>query len=324
MKHAYHLLFGLFAVIPLSSYGQLSCAGLEILSLEYAPFTDTALQVIVVDTSGSLFSGPYFSLIDSNGDTIAREQQHFFGLTSMPSAHRLDLLPGAPLPDALFEGTLVLRYLTVDGEWFCNIPVEVDLCPPDECIGLMVVVYNANVGQDTASFQWNITNGMQEVVADGILEIDTPAQEGALAQLCLVPGEYELEVQQIGANGVGFQAGLTQGNHQLGVPYEEFDAGEGIQIPFTYYSSCVASGMVIEEDLAPTLQLVVNDGTLVINEPSNEPLGNVVILDASGRRVRSVNSKGPEITIDLSGLAAGVYLVDQIGKKAAARRFLLK
>ncbi|MEO8733777.1 MAG: hypothetical protein ABI373_05565, partial [Flavobacteriales bacterium] len=84
-----------FLCLPMSLAAQQeTCDSLNIVSVRYAPFVGADLQVNVANPTIELFGYPAFSLLNSTGDTLARETPEFFGLGMDIQAHNMLAVPG--------------------------------------------------------------------------------------------------------------------------------------------------------------------------------------------------------------------------------------
>ncbi len=310
-----------------TTHAQNSCDSLQILAIQYAPFTDTAMQVIVLNNGEELFGYPQFSLIDVNGDTLVSEALNFFGIGwNTPSVHRMDLLPGMELPATPFTGTLMLQYFTGDGTPVCTFPIgNAPLCPQEECTPFQIYLYNnaPSIGLVTDVFPWTITNDEDVVVASGTLAIDAMDQQQDMVPACLASGEYVLHVEQSGSEGTTFSLGVTQSELMTNGPGATLDAGGAIELPFIYYPKCVELGMKIEEDALSTPLINVNNGMLRVTDRNGSALGTMMIMDAAGRSVQVVEALNSCIGIDLSNKAPGMYFVGSMDRKWPALKIVL-
>lgn len=307
---------------------QSSCDSLQILAIQYAPFTDTAMQVIVMNETSELFGYPQFSLINEAGDTLVTESLNFFGIGwNAPSVHRMDLRPGQELPETPFTGTLSLTYFTGDGTPTCIFPIEDEpLCPQETCTPFQVFLYNNAPVTElvTDVFPWNIMNEENEIVASGSLQIDALDQQQAMEEACLPPGQYMMNIEQNGSAGITFTIGVTQNAFMQNGPMDTLMADGSITMPFTYYPVCVGIGMSIEESEPSAPLIALNDRMMQISDRNGSQLGRIMIFDPAGRAMRTITTSASIATIDLSGEAAGVYLLRSMDGKWRARKFILE
>ena len=315
-------------LVAATANAQSSCDSLNIVGLQYAPFTDTAMQVIVMNESQDIFGYPQFSLIDANGDTLVSEELNFFGIGwNTPSTHRMDLRPGQQLPPTPFSGTVSLLYFTGTGTPTCTWPIENEpLCPQEACTSFQIYLYNNSpaIGLVTDVFPWNITDDEGAIVASGSLAIDAADQQQDMVPACLPPGEYVLHMSQNGSEGTTFSLGVTQSELMTNGPSGTLSAGGAMDLSFTYYPVCVGLGMSIDEQIAVAPIMIVNDGQLKITDRNGSALGAVVVYDASGRAVHRTDAQTSSMTIDLSGNSPGPYLLGSMDARWPAMKFALQ
>ena len=69
------------------SGGGSPCDSVIVDYVQWAPFSDDAIEVHVFNNSSELFDYPGWVLFDSGGDTLAKEVVNFFGIASEELAH---------------------------------------------------------------------------------------------------------------------------------------------------------------------------------------------------------------------------------------------
>lgn len=303
------------------------CDSVAIHTLEYHPYTDTALIVVAQSMAQQFFfSYPQFSLVNAETDTLARESVNFFGLGWAPQTHHVPLLPGMALPASPFEGELVLDYMSMTNGR-CVFPFTGSLCPDTVCIPMGVYLYSFGTSElVTTSFTWSVTNAAGGVVGSGTLAIDADDQQQDHAPLCLPPGHYEVHVAQNGDVGEQYLVGVTQGENAFTVtgPSMELLAGGQITLPFSYYAPCIAGTNAVPEVSWAAVFLALDGDRLRLTHADGASVGKVEVCDAQGRRVATDNIPSPSGTIALDGLRSGLYLVRPIGTTTwATQRFIL-
>jgi hypothetical protein len=263
-------------------------------------------------------------VLDSNGNSLVLGFLEFFVLFEGPSLHQVHF---TPQPASPFTGTAVLHYNDGNGEAQCALALDhIDLCPPTGCVPAEVFAYQQGGNPVPMALDWSVTDADNTTVSSGVLQMDDEGFGFTTTGVCLVPGIYTLHVAQPVAAGTSIQVGMTQ----LGFAYTDgittpLPIGGSVDLPFDYYVRCadisegVASARVAD---APTL--VLEGRVLRITANSGEPLGDLVVLDPMGRPVQGISSRGTSATADLSGLAAGAYLLCPLGAMdRSAQRFIL-
>lgn len=305
--------------------GQADCDGLEIISLRYAPFSDTTMQVMARSTDG-LFSSPVFNLFDAQGDTVALGRWSFFGMTPAPQSHVLELHAGQAPSASPFTGTLEFNHVTIDGPEQCLVDLQdVDLCAIDVCDTVHVFAYRTGGGAPvTTTLDWHLDAADGNTLASGEFDLDSLDQQQDFDRVCAAPGAYTLQVSQDEAVGTGYAFGVTLGGQYFTVngPIGEFDAGGGSTIDFDFYPACVEIGQAIAEERKSEMWISLTGRMLVINTELS-PIGAFQIHDGMGRTVlsRSVNSLSSEL--DLHGFASGASFLHSTSSSWRTQRFLI-
>lgn len=306
--HAWCLFLAFTGTMQLNA--QNTCADLTILSVQYAAFNDSVIEVVAQASEGSFFSYPQFSLVDTGNDTLTHEDVNFFGIGQGPQTHSSVLRDGQTLPASPFEGTLVFSYSGPEEENFCTFPLSGSLCPPTPCVDMEVFVYRqATPPLLTTSFTWSISDEAGGTVGSGALEIDAATGQLALDDLCLPPGHYLLYVQQDDAIGTQFNFGVGQRNFTVAGPTAILLTGGEGDLPFTLHRQCFATGNGIPDQSTSAPTLALDGRTLIISNANGKPLGSIEILDATGRCVRRGTTMSSFTTFDLGDLAHGMHIV---------------
>ncbi len=156
-KSAYTCCFFLTLIGSVPLDAQSTCAELTILSVRYAAFNDSVIEVVAQAADGAFFSYPQFSLVDAENDTLTHEEVNFFGIGQGPQTHSSVLIAGHTLPTSPFNGTLVLSYSGPGEETFCAFPLSGSLCPPGPCVDMEVFVHRPPTAPLlTTSFPWSV------------------------------------------------------------------------------------------------------------------------------------------------------------------------
>lgn len=316
-----------FAFAPLMAVNALCaqsvCDSLQIIAINHAPFTDTAMQVTVLNQSTELFGYPRFSLVNEQGDTLAQESVNFFGIGWSEQDHRLDRLPGTAPPDNPFTGTLVLDYFTGNGGQQCTFSMlDVPLCPPS-CETMQVFLYAQFGTLVTSSFPWTMSDSLGVTVAQGTLSIHADSLQQDLDTFCLTTGSYVLHITQPNPSGVEFVFGVTQQSFLVNGPSGLLQVGGSADLAFDYYPACIDPDMSVEEESANPPVISYNGQLLTISDPQQRPLGEVYLLDITGRCVRRSSTQAFTTTLDLSDVARGILVIQLPSHASAAARVLV-
>lgn len=302
--------FALPVAVPMHLTAQNTCADLTIVSIHYAAFNDSVIEVVAQAAEGSFFSYPQFSLIDTQNDTLTRENVNFFGIGQGPQTHSSVVVPGHVLPSSTFSGTLLFSYSGPGEENYCTFPISGSLCPPGPCVDMEVFVYRQALPPlVSTSFNWTVSDGSGAPVGTGTLAIDAATGQLGLAELCLPPGQYSVHIHQNDAVGDQFYFGVGQRNFTVSGPLEGLMPGGEADLAFTLQARCIAGPNEIRESRSSAPTLMLNNRVLTISTTNGGPLGPVEILDSSGRCVQRGSSTSSTATMDLGDLACGVHVV---------------
>lgn len=310
-------------IVVKPTFGQTACDSVQILELEYGPFTDTALIVVAQNTADQFLSVPLFSLRNEAGDTLTQEIFTSFALGEVPQTHVMPLLPGESLPASPFLGSIALSYNTMEGAVTCIFPYNGDLCPTETCIPLRVFVYR--FGPDdpvTTSFLWNVTNNDGDTLSNGTFTLLAGGQQQDDAELCLPPGNYALHIDQNGNEGIQFAYGVSLDDYSVEGPIDELPAGGQAVLPFSYYPACVSVTNGILEEPKEELLISIHGSLMQVRDGTGDPLERITITDMSGRILWIDDPNSSEVIIDLSRFSPGLYLLHHNRMQQAQRFFI--
>lgn len=316
------LLFSTALLPPNALHAQDPCDSVEVVSVSYAPFSETAMQVVLRHTSNQFLSYPHCWLVDQDADTVAREGLTLFGLSGpTESRHYLELDNDTDVPATPFTGTVLFLFSGVEGFNYCALPVTTPLCPA-QCMPLQVFVQPQTGNVVTSSFPWSMTDSTGAVVSMGTLNIDADMWQNEDA-LCLMPGPYTLHIEQPVAAGTGFQVGVMQQGFLSSTPMATLAAGATLDLPFDFYPPCFDRQTgVVERDETPAV-ITVHYRQLTIKQPDQRALGEVALFDATGRCVARAWANASTLTMDLTSFAPGVHLVRVHNTHTSVQRIVL-
>ncbi|MBK8498240.1 MAG: T9SS type A sorting domain-containing protein [Flavobacteriales bacterium] len=301
------------------------CDSMHIAGIQYAPFGD-GFHIQLHNGSTQFFSYPTFEVVDADGDTLNEGFFNFFGIAPGDTQlHQVALLP--PLPTSPFTGTLVLSLLTIDGESTCSFDMtEVDLCPTEACIPLQVYAYQQGGSPVTTDLDWSVSDADNTALASGVLHIDEIGFGYAVADLCLAPGAYTLHMAQAVAAGNIIQVGMTQNSFAYtDGTNAQLPIGGSVDHPFNFFAPCADDAQAIATHTPQAPTLVVDGRTLRVNTNDGSALGNMMLLDGTGRVARTITTNASTTFSDLNGFASGIYILRPLDAKNTwpAIRFIL-
>lgn len=279
------------------------CDDLEVVSVQWAAFSDTAVVVHVQNNSSELFNYPGFILFNDVGDTLAKETVNFFGIPG-ESWHVLRIEDGITLPDVPFTGSLEL-WTNFTSELACTWSRTFTLCPPAPCTELRPTVVNVSGALVTASFNWVVFDDVG-LVGNGQLTLGPNNQE-AFAELCLPPGEYHVNVSPTDPNfpGVLFYYVFAEGGQTT--PMMPVTASLPVLLPFTFYGPCISGSQSISEHAPTPLRTAPITGGLQVWNADGAPLGPLWLHDVQGRLVFNQTANTDRIFVPTP--TPGVYVL---------------
>lgn|GEM_PF-1637504 len=302
------LTIALGSSVPTGLRAQGTCADLNIVSVTYAAFNNTSIEVIAHAAPGAFFSYPSFSMVNEGGDTLTREQVNFFGIGESEQTHSSTLLDGQVLPSSPFTGDIVFTYYGLDEQDTCVYDFDGSLCPADPCNALQVFVFNSGSLVD-ATFTWSMTDDEGTLVGSGTLDIEAVAQQTDLDSLCLPAGAYTLHVGQLAGPPGAYRYGVTRNLFTTIGPESVFFQNQSNDLPFTFFEPCFEGTNSIEEQVDAVIGVTIADRIITLTRQDGSPLGMIDVFDASGRRAHRAQTSDGRTSLDLGSFSAGVYLL---------------
>jgi hypothetical protein len=304
---------------------QSTCDSIQVENVRYDPFGN-GLQVTLFNGSSQFLSGPTVDVLDADGITLGNGAMEFFGIVpGSTNVHQVHFTPQPPSP---FTGTIRLNYSDWNGTASCAwIVTDMQLCPADTCLPLGVYAYQQGGSPEATDIDWSVTDADNLNVASGVLHIDSVGFGYAAEALCLPAGGYTLHMSQAVPAGNLIQVGMTQDDFAwTNGTNTQLPPGGSVDHPFSFFGPCAdgVEGIATQNPEAPTL--ILDGRTLRIAASNGNTLGTLIVLDATGRMVRTLATGASSISIDLSGFAVGGYIVRPIGADTRwkAQRFILR
>ena len=289
------------------SGGGSPCDSLELVSVRWHPFTDTALVVHVINsnTMNELFDYPNFILYDASGDTLAKETVNFFGIGG-ESYHTMRIMDGVEIPVNTFSATLEL-WTGFTTSLACTWELEMDLCPPAPCTTLIPNIQNLGGAITTGTFNWGILSNAV-VVVSGSFVLDAENQYDA-DTICLPPGVYTMLAGSDGGplSGQPYYSAVVHG----GFSTASTPVGDLVPEPlaFRFYEPCFDPTQSVgsaNEIADLTLLSGAGEFTLV---HAQGMLGEIRVFDSTGRMVHRSSSTTDRTVIGTQGWPTGIYSV---------------
>jgi hypothetical protein len=289
------------------SGGGSPCDSLELVSVRWHPFSDTALVVHVINgnTISELFDYPNFILFDASGDTLAKETVNFFGIGG-ESYHTMRIMDGVEIPVNTFSATLEL-WTGFTTSLACTWELEVDLCPLAPCTTLIPNIQNLGGAITTGTFNWGILSNAV-VVVSGSFVLDAENQYDA-DTICLPPGVYTMLAGSDGGplSGQPYYSAVVPG----GFSTASAPVGDLVPEPlaFRFFEPCFDPTQSVgsaNESADLTLLSGAGEFTLV---HSQGVLGDIRVFDSMGRMAHRSYSTADRTVIGTQGWPTGIYSV---------------
>lgn len=300
--------------------GGSGCEDLHLLSVQWAPFSDTAVMVHASNMNmvGELFDYPNFILFDASGDTIAKETVNFFGI-GQDSWHTLRIQNGATPPSGPFNGRLEL-WKSFTTELACSWDSTFMLCPPEPCINLLPTMQNFGGALVIGTFGWTLFNAEQEQVASGSITMTANEQYGT-DTVCVPPGDYALTMvpDQEPSGGAPY-FGVTIEGQFIG-PAVPLELPVAPPLEFAFYAPC-ADGLNGIEDrtLDDPYEIRVMQGMVQVQRRDGLGVGPLELIDAQGRVLFQHTVAGSSAFLPTHAFAPGLMVLRLVG---ASRKLLV-
>lgn len=285
------------------SGGASPCDDLELVSVQWAAFSDTAVVVHVQNNSTELFDYPNFILFDAQGDTLAKEAVNFFGIAG-ESRHSLRVMDGVTMPSVPFNGRLELWTGFTDS-LACAWDSNFELCPPQPCATLYPVLQNWGGALVIGTFDWTIYDGA-DLVASGQFTM-TDLEQEATDSICLPPGRYDMNVvaNQPSSGGWPVFGAMAPGSQSSTM--QEVYSPLPVLLPIEFYLPCEDSSNDITELSQGELHVMSRPDGMLVSRSDGQPLGNVWLFDSQGRMLFNTQASTDRLFMPIS--KPGVYVL---------------
>ncbi|MBK8339718.1 MAG: hypothetical protein IPK99_06855 [Flavobacteriales bacterium] len=283
------------------------CDSLEVISVQWHAFTDTAIVVHVHNANtDSIYSYPNFILLDDQGDTIAVEETSSFALVQ-ESWHLLRVKDGVTPPLGNFNGTLELwtgftTYLS------CSWSMSFNLCPPPPCPVFIPTIQNLGGAIPIGTYDWIVFDTNGTTLANGVFELGI-GQEFDADTLCLPPGSYFMDVSPNDPpTGGAPYFGVSVGGYIAG-PSQPVVWSLPVAMPFDFYLPCADGPNSVPETGSQGLLVQQYMDRLVVRRVDGGALGTVELFDAQGKLLELVSAATNEIALGTTHLPQGLLLL---------------
>ena len=301
-----------------SAMAQSPCDDLNVLSVQYSPFTDTIVLVQVENNGSELFSYPGFVLINSAGDTVAKEQTNFFGI-GQESEHRLQVRNGVQDPLENFEGDLELHTGFYD-MLACTWDLDQSLCITGSCDSLFIGLENYGGALVIGDFQWTVEDEMGFEVETGTFNMEASSQSWIYG-LCLPSGEYSYTLEALGQPSGGGPTLTVSGSRSyssatLSEPLDWFnDPASEIEFPFFAFCTESPNGIIQQGTNSGLPTVVYNTERNRLS--SSEQITHLRLYSVLGNLVYEESSS--DFILQLPKLTSGAYVAVILTSKGEVR-----
>lgn len=287
------------------------CAALELHSVQWAAFTDTAIVVHVSNNNmvAELFDYPNFILFDSSGDTLAKETVYYFGIGE-DSWHTMRVMDDAVIPGVPFTGVLEL-WTGFTSELACSWELPLDLCPPGPCDTMYTTLNNFGDGLAIGTFTWTLAND-EGTVAEGQFEL-TIVDQSDQDTICVPPGQYTMVVVPDQEPTGGQLVFGVAGEGSLNGPSLFLPSGTPASLPFGFLLPCAegsngTGGVRLEEDL----RITMTRNGVHVERLDGRAIGAIRLFDASGKLMLDIQTSAPVVL--LPPLGPGIHMLYAAGR----------
>lgn len=278
------------------------CAVLDLVSVQWQAFGDTAVMVHVLNNSSSLFSYPNFILFNAQGDTLAKETVNLFGIAN-EGWHLMRIQSGIAIPEEAFNGRLEL-WTDFTQVLACSWEQEFSLCPDEACSELEIHLSNTLSTPVIGTYNWmlgDLFGGMHS----GQFALSAQEQHVSTT-LCVPPGAYILNVSPTDPGSLSaprFYASASGGQlSNSGMA----TASLPLALEVNFYGPCTSGTQSVAELSAPALMVRYAQGGIYLETSDGKPLGAVTLWDMQGRLIFSEQG-AVQLFVPLP--VPGVYLI---------------
>ncbi|MCF8464688.1 MAG: T9SS type A sorting domain-containing protein [Flavobacteriales bacterium] len=307
MKH--HFSFFLF-LFSSTAFSQTACDSLDIISVQYSPFTDSVIVVSVENNNTEIiFDYPGFVLIDNNGDTLAKETVNYFGI-GQQSVHSLTVRPGVQNPLENFVGVLQL-YTGFFSDFACEWQLNEPLCSTNECDSLILAFENWGGALVLGDFAWSLLDSADVVIESGTFSMEAQGQHWE-ERFCLPKGMYSYTLIALGEPTGGgptmtASAGVWYNSPTIQQYFSWFDNDSStLEIPLFMNCFGVQPPNGIEEQETENIEIVRNGNSLSVR--SEKQMQQIELYAVDGKLMGTYAPKSNLILLPTE-LPHGLYFV---------------
>jgi hypothetical protein len=323
MKKIYTLVlsYALASVLQAQS----PCDSVNIVSINYDAMHKDSIELVINNQSSAFFSYPNFILLNAMNDTIAFESVNFFGIGNYDQGHILKI--EQPFSGNTISGGQLLLKTGFGDSLECIFTSDFELCS-EACSELIVSLQSTGPIDSTETINVSVTDSMSNVVYFESFVLDS-LEFFKYDSLCLPPGEYTIEFDQIDSNANTLFFGLNTFFLSTGVNGNS--NADSMTQHFIVWERCVHPQIInppnaVNEVNAPaaSISAMVANQTLLLNSNENELIEHIALYDLSGRLVLDKAPNTSATEIDVSHLQHGIYIAKaQVNGVWVAKRIWL-
>lgn len=303
------LTISLFIISSIAANAQTVCDSVDVISIQYSPFTDTVIIVEVENNSQwEIFDYPGFVLLNDNDDTVAVETVNYFGIGT-ESIHRLEVRSGVHNPQDIFSGSLKLYsdfYGTFECEWVLN----QSLCASTPCETVYIGLQNFGGALVIGDFHWRVDDESGMVADSGSFTMEVQEQFW-LRDLCLPPGNYTYSLTALtnpsgGGPTLTVQSSIGFASPTLSEPLDWFNNPGGVlEFPFFNFCGQTPNSTGIQSKNIE-VEVLRNGSNILLN--ATDILKSVSVFGMDGKLAHFCTPNAERIQLP-SDLYRGVYLI---------------
>lgn len=308
------------ALCGLTSNAQTKCDSLD-LEISYNAFYDSLIEVKVTNNGATYFNYPGFIIYDANHDTVAKEKQSLFGI-STASVHNLTIYPGM-VTNPSFNGTLDLYTYNYDS-LTCSYPMNFQLCP-DTCKEVIVSLANMGGAIFTGTVQFAIKNSSAQTIRSGMFTIGNDQYDADT--FCMYPGDYTLELSQSNLTpGGGKYYSIVQGNMSVFPFWWAYNETTDTTFPFSFYKKCpLISDVKTVAQATEGFSTRLAQGLLHVSLSNTSDNASIAIYTVDGRMITKAKIQNGKYQLNTDNIASGIYIIKVLQEgKQYTRKVLIE
>jgi len=307
MKKIYTLfLCFTFASILLA---QSPCDSVNIVSINYDAMHKDSIELVINNQSSAFFSYPNFILLNATNDTLAFETVNFFGLGNYDQGHILKIEQSFS-GNTINGGQLLLQ--TGFGDSLeCVFTSDFELCS-EVCSELIVSLQSTGPIDSTEIINVSVTDSLSNVVFFESFVLDSLVFF-KYDSLCLPPGDYTIEFDQLDSNATTLFFGLNTFFLSTGINGNSI--ADNTTQHFSIWERCLHPEIISPPNavnelnvLTASISAAVVNQTLLMSSNQNELLEHIALYDLSGRLVLEKSPNTSATAINVSNLRHGIYI----------------